>query len=131
MREKVVRKIETGKYEASIASSAQLLQDNREVVKPVCQDHVIIEEADAVDIDNRNRPLSPETLALMCDEQDGMFFGNGSANGVAIDNTNQNMIQKSSNSDGCTDVYEEQERLILTKFRDILCGLITLGSIKG
>ncbi|XP_027190158.1 protein tesmin/TSO1-like CXC 5 [Cicer arietinum] len=130
MREKVVRKIETGKYEASIASSAQLLQDNREVVKPVCQDHVIIEEADAVDIDNRNRPLSPETLALMCDEQDGMFFGNGSANGVAIDNTNQNMIQKSSNSDGCTDVYEEQERLILTKFRDILCGLITLGSIK-
>lgn len=128
MRGKVDQQIETGKYKASIASSAQSLQDSRDVIKPVCDDHVNKDEADAVDI---NRPLSPETLALMCDEQDEMFFGNGSANGVACNSTYQNMIQKSSNSDGCTGVYAEQERLILTKFWDVLRGLITLGSIKG
>ena len=36
-----------------------------------------------------------------------------------------------SNSDGCTDVCREQERLILTKFLDVLRGLVTHGSIKG
>jgi hypothetical protein len=131
VRGEVVRKIGPGKYEASIASSAQLLQDSKSVLKPVCENHANKDVADAVDIDIRNRPPSPETLELMCDEQDGMFFSNGSANGVAIDNTYLNMIQKSSNSDGCTDAYAEQERIILTKFRDVLGGLVTLGSIKG
>jgi protein lin-54 len=131
MRGKAARKIETEKYEASIASSSQLLQDSRDVAKPVSENHANKDVADAVDIDIHNRPLSPETLKLMCDEQDGMFFGNGSANGVAIDNTYQNMIQKSSNSDGYTAVYAEQERLILTKFRDVLGELIIIGSIKG
>ncbi|CAK8568844.1 unnamed protein product [Lathyrus sativus] len=131
MRGKEVRKVETRKSEASTASSAQLLQDSRKVVKPVCENHANKDVTDAVDIDICNRPLSPETLELMCDEQVGMFFDTGSANGVTIDNTKHNMIQKSSNSDGCTDTYAEQERLILTKFRDVLGGLITLGSIKG
>lgn len=131
MRGKAARKIKTEKYEASIASSSQLLQDSRDVVKPASENHANKDVADAVDIDIHNRPLSPETLKLMCDELDEMFFGNGSANGVAIDNTYQNMIQKSSNSDGYTAVYAEQERLILTKFRDVLGELIILGSIKG
>ncbi|XP_045799475.1 protein tesmin/TSO1-like CXC 5 [Trifolium pratense] len=130
VRGEVVRKIGPRKYEASIASSAQPLQDSRSVLKPVCENHANKDVTDAVDIDIGNRPPSPETLGLMCDEQDGMFFGNGSANGVAIDNTYLNMIQTSSNSDGCTDAYAEQERLILTKFRDVLGGLVTLGSIK-
>lgn len=131
MRGKMDRPIEPGKYEASNALSAQLLQHSRDVVKPVCDEHASKDEVDAVDVDNHNRPLSPETLALMCDEQDEMFFGNGSAIGLACNSTYQNVIQKSSYSDGCTDVYGEQERLILTKFRDVLRGLITLGSIKG
>lgn len=130
MRGKVYQQIQTGKFEASIASSAQSLQDTRDVHKPICDDRVNKDEADGVDINNYNRPLSPETLALMCDEQDGMFLGNSSENGVACNSNCQNMIQKSSNSDGCTDVYGEQERLVLTKFWDVLRGLITLGSIK-
>ncbi|XP_024634048.1 protein tesmin/TSO1-like CXC 5 [Medicago truncatula] len=129
MRGKAARKIKTEKYEASIASSSQLLQDSRNVVR-ASENHANKDVADAVDIDIHNRPLSPETLKLMCDELDEMFFGNGSANGVAIDNAYQNMIQKSSNSDGYTAVYAEQERLILTKFRDVLGELIILGSIK-
>ncbi|CAL5205198.1 unnamed protein product [Lathyrus oleraceus] len=131
MRGKEVRKVETRKSEASTISSAQSLQDSQKVVKTDCENHANKDVTDAVDIDVRNRPLSPETLELMCDEQDVMFFDTGSANGVAIENTKHNMIQKSSNSDGCTDTYAEQERLILTKFRDVLGGLITLGSIKG
>lgn len=131
MSGKEVRKIETRKSEAAAASSAQSLQDSQEVVKPDCENHANKDVTDAVDIDIRNRPLSPETLELMCDEQDVMFFDNVSANGVAIDNIEHNMTQKFSNSDGCTDTYAEQERLILTKFRDVLGGLITLGSIKG
>ncbi|CAI8599823.1 unnamed protein product [Vicia faba] len=130
MRGKEVRKIETRKSEASTASSAQSLQDSREVVTPDCENHANKDVPDAVDIDIRKMPLSPETLELMCDEQDVMFFDNVSANGVAIGNTEHNMNQKSSNSDGCTDTYAEQERLILTKFRDVLGGLITLGNIK-
>ncbi|XP_058785164.1 protein tesmin/TSO1-like CXC 5 isoform X2 [Vicia villosa] len=129
MRGKEVRKIETRKSEAS-TSSVQSLQDSRKVVKPDCENHANKDVTAAVDIDFRNMQLSPETLELMCDEQDVIFFDNVSANGVAIDNTEHNMIQKSSNSDGCSDTYAEQERLVLTKFRDVLGGLITLGSIK-
>ncbi|KAJ1396406.1 Tesmin/TSO1-like CXC domain [Sesbania bispinosa] len=130
MRDKVDRQIGTGKFEASIASSAQSPQETRDTHKPDCDDHINKDEANAVYIDNCNRPLSPETLALMCNEQDEMIFGDGSANGVACNSTYQNMIQKSANSDECTDVYGEQERLVLTKFWDVLRGLVTLGSIK-
>ncbi|KAL3013913.1 hypothetical protein AAZX31_06G079900 [Glycine max] len=127
---KVDQQTKTGNFEASVASSSKSLQETRDVHQLVCDDHVNKDEADAVDIANYNRPLSPETLALMCDEQDDMIFGNSSANGVACNSTLQNMIQKSSNSDGCTDVCREQERLILTKFLDVLRGLVTHGSIK-
>ncbi|KAG5065671.1 hypothetical protein AAZX31_04G079500 [Glycine max] len=130
MRGKVDQQTKTGNFEASVASSAKSLQETRDVHQPACDDHVNKDEAEAVDVAHYNRPLSPETLALMCDEQDDMLFGNCSADGVACNSTFQNMIQKSFNSDGCTDVYREQERLILTKFLDILRGLVTHGSIK-
>ncbi|XP_057434686.1 protein tesmin/TSO1-like CXC 5 isoform X2 [Lotus japonicus] len=107
-------------------TESEALQDTRDVHNPVGDKM----STDAVDIHHYNRPLSPETRALMCDEQDVIFSGNGSANGVPCDGPCQNMIEKSSNSGGCTDVYEEQERFVLTKFWDVLRGLITLGSIK-
>ena len=131
MRGKVDQQTKTGNFEASVASSAKSLQETRDVHQPACDDHVNKDEAEAVDVAHYNRPLSPETLALMCDEQDDMLFGNCSADGVACNSTFQNMIQKSFNSDGCTDVCREQERLILTKFLDVLRGLVTHGSIKG
>lgn len=132
MRGKVDQQTKTGNFEASsIASSTKLMQETRDVHQPGCDGHMNKDEADAADIANYNRPLSPETEALMCDEQDEMLFGSSSANGVACNNTYQNMIQKSFVSGGCTDVYGEQERLILTKFLDVLRGLVTHGSIKG
>ncbi|KAL2346915.1 hypothetical protein Fmac_000915 [Flemingia macrophylla] len=120
----------SGNFEAYVASSAKSLQETRAVHWPVCDNRMNEHESDAVDIANCNQPLSPETVALMCDEQDDMLFGNNSANGVTCNSTYQNMIQNSFNSDVCTDVYGEQERLILSKFLDVLRGLITHGSIK-
>ncbi|KAL1337816.1 hypothetical protein HN51_032516 [Arachis hypogaea] len=127
MRAKVGLNVDAGKFKSSIPSSTQLLQDREDVRKFVCDDHK--DEVDRVDIDCYNRPLSPETLSLMCDEQDEVFFNNGSANRVACNNF-QSIVQKSSTSDRCPDVYEEQERVVLTKFWDVLRGLITVGSIK-
>ncbi|XP_050124041.1 protein tesmin/TSO1-like CXC 5 isoform X2 [Malus sylvestris] len=75
-----------------------------------------------------SRPMSPGTLALMCDEQDKMFMEAGLPNGAGTDNPS--MPQKSTQDIGFTEVYVEQERLVLTGFRDCLNHLITRGSIK-
>ncbi|XP_028802213.1 protein tesmin/TSO1-like CXC 5 [Neltuma alba] len=137
-RVRVDQQMEIKKFETSFASSAELLQDNKEVHKPVFGEHSKRNGAersgssdsgsDAVDIQNSVRPLSPGTLALMCDEQDEMFLSNSSANAVACND--QKMIHKPSNSDVYMDIYGEQERLVLTRFWDVLRGLITRGSIK-
>ncbi|CAA6665990.1 unnamed protein product [Spirodela intermedia] len=67
-------------------------------------------EQDGPEVQGGGRPMSPGTLALMCDEQDSMFmFPSG-----------QSMPE----------IYIEQERCILTEFRDCLRNLITYGKIK-
>ncbi|KAL9440208.1 hypothetical protein AB3S75_018964 [Citrus x aurantiifolia] len=71
------------------------------------------------------RPLSPGTRALMCDEEDSAFMQAGPQTGLASKST----VQK-SNAYASTRIYAEQERLILTRFRDFLNRLITCGSIK-
>ncbi|KAF2304459.1 hypothetical protein GH714_031683 [Hevea brasiliensis] len=43
----------------------------------------------------------------------------------------QNKTQISSNGHECSEVYAEQEKLILTRFRDFLNRLVTCGSIKA
>ncbi|KAJ4708047.1 Protein tesmin/TSO1-like CXC 5 [Melia azedarach] len=82
--------------------------------------------SDAGDLLNE-RPLSPGTRALMCDEEDTVFMSAGPPTGLAnhCKNTNQNSSGYES-----TRIYAEQERLILTGFRDFLNRLITCGSIK-
>ncbi|XWS17286.1 hypothetical protein CRYUN_Cryun33cG0054200 [Craigia yunnanensis] len=75
------------------------------------------------------RPMSPGTLALMCDEQDTIFMAAASANGI-----NGHGCSTSSQlpyGQGMTEIYAEQERIVLTKFRDCLNRLITFGEIKG
>ncbi|KAI4337483.1 hypothetical protein L6164_015894 [Bauhinia variegata] len=128
----------TENYEASITSSAQVQKDNTEDYKPLSDDRFDLNEADVGEINDSgpdgvepykySRPLSPATLALMCDEQDETFLADDSANRVACGG--QHVSQKSSNADGYTHVYEQQERLVLTRFWDVLRGLITRGSIK-
>jgi hypothetical protein len=84
--------------------------------------------SDGIDMDD-GRPMSPGTLALMCDERDTMFMAAGSPDGVV--GHGQNTSQKSSNGHVFTGLYAEQERLVLTRLRDFLNRLITCGSIRG
>lgn len=75
----------------------------------------------------KSRPMSPLTLALRCDEQDTMFMAADSPNGLA------NHVHSSSSrlrEQSTSEVYAEQERIVLAKFRDCLNRLITFGELK-
>lgn len=84
-------------------------------------------EVDGVDMEN-GRPMSPGTLALLCDEQDPMFTE--AISPIGISNHGQNINPKSSRGQEFTKVYVEQERLSLTRLWDFLNRVVTCGSIK-
>ncbi|KAF5940233.1 hypothetical protein HYC85_021400 [Camellia sinensis] len=73
------------------------------------------------------RPPSPSTLALMCDEQDTMVMATGSPDAAA---SNGSLTNQSSQGQIFTELYAEQERIVLTKFWNFLNRLISCGSIK-
>ncbi|XAR67014.1 hypothetical protein NMG60_11013423 [Bertholletia excelsa] len=76
----------------------------------------------------KGRPMSPGTLALMCDEQDTMFMAAASPKGLR--DIGCNTASQLPHGQCKTKIYAEQERVVLTKFRDCLKRLITLGEIK-
>ncbi|KAL9666428.1 hypothetical protein QQ045_000759 [Rhodiola kirilowii] len=78
--------------------------------------------------DTMKRPLSPGTLALMCDEQDTLFMANNTPNRM----TGHGGMSGSQlpNGNEMTEAYAEQERVVLTKLRDTLNRLIYFGEIK-
>ena len=137
---KMDRQTERGSIETIVSSAqaSEMSQKGNCVQNGATDDHTIENQADADrsgnsgadgdDVQNA-RPLSPGTRALMCDEDDAMFMAAGSPNVLA--DHSQSMTQKSSNGHECTEVYAEQERLVLTRFRDFLNQLISCGSIKG
>lgn len=65
--------------------------------------------------------MSPGTLALMCDEQDTMFTASQNAVPQQTVTVNQNQSA----------LYAEQEKVVLTEFRDCLRKLVTCGRMKG
>ncbi|KAL8254831.1 hypothetical protein R6Q59_033052 [Mikania micrantha] len=74
--------------------------------------------------DSKGRPLSPGTLALMCDEQDTVFTtltSNGPGLGLNGINAPSQVV---------TETYAAQEKIILSTFRDCINRLITLGELK-
>ncbi|URE38379.1 Tesmin TSO1-like CXC domain containing protein [Musa troglodytarum] len=77
-------------------------------------------ESDCGDGQKGGRPMSPGTLALLCDEQDTVFM-TSQATGTA---------PRSSNNYNTSEVYAEQERCVLTEFRDYLLKLVTYGRMK-
>lgn len=76
----------------------------------------------------KGRPMSPGTLALMCDEQDAVFMASASPNGLMGNHNTSSLLPYGQ---GMTEVYAEQEKIVLTKLRDCLNRLITFGEIKG
>ncbi|KAF2304846.1 hypothetical protein GH714_039160 [Hevea brasiliensis] len=77
----------------------------------------------------KGRPMSPGTLALMCDEQDTMFMA--AASPIGLTGHGCSATSQLPCGQGMTEIYAEQERVVLTKFRDCLNRLITFGEIKG
>ncbi|GER28799.1 tesmin/TSO1-like CXC domain-containing protein [Striga asiatica] len=74
---------------------------------------------------SKGRPMSPSTLALMCDEEDTMFTSAASSSELVVDNHVSSQLREE------TEAYAEQERIVLTKFRDCLNRLITVVSLSS
>ncbi|XP_071723703.1 protein tesmin/TSO1-like CXC 5 [Rutidosis leptorrhynchoides] len=76
---------------------------------------------------SKGRPMSPGTLALMCDEEDTVFTTSAS-NGVGPDSAGG--PSQLPTGQVVTETYAAQEKIVLTAFRDCLNRLITLGELK-
>ncbi|XP_051131794.1 protein tesmin/TSO1-like CXC 5 isoform X2 [Andrographis paniculata] len=74
---------------------------------------------------SKGRPMSPSTLALMCDEQDTAFTTAARPDRLEVNSNASSHLPVEQ-----SEAYGEQERIVLTKFRDCLNRLITLGEIK-
>lgn len=124
--------------ETSLTSSALNRDKEPDIPKSVVDDRSSVNQSDGMVIDDsgsdgsdvlKGRPMSPGTLALMCDEQDPMFTEAATPNGT-LGNGN-NTAPQLPYEQGKSNIYEEQERVILTGFRDYLRRLVTCGTIKG
>ncbi|RYR57454.1 hypothetical protein Ahy_A05g023188 [Arachis hypogaea] len=126
--------------ETSLASSNQSQLPNQkegDVEKAMADDCSSANQADKISPDNsssdgadvpKGRPMSPGTLALMCDEQD-TFMTAASPVGTMAHGCNTS--SQFPYGQGMTEEYAEQERIVLTKFRDFLNRVITMGEING
>uniref|UniRef100_A0A0E0IB03 CRC domain-containing protein n=1 Tax=Oryza nivara TaxID=4536 RepID=A0A0E0IB03_ORYNI len=86
----------------------------------IAEGRLELPRADPFDIQKGNkRPLSPGTQALMCDEQDAIFQ-DSKAPDATPSTTEENLV----------DIFKEQEKLVLTNFRDYLCKLATCGKLQ-
>lgn len=117
--------------EASVASSNQVQKDKLESrVQVLSGGNIVHTDAtgsDPVDV-HHDRAMSPGTLELMCDEQDRTFLEAQSPS-VVVGCSKQPKMN-SSCTEGFTDIYAEQERLVLTNFLNCLNKLVTSGSIQ-
>ncbi|RZC50309.1 hypothetical protein C5167_018737 [Papaver somniferum] len=133
-----VRAVSENQNGNSLASSNQEREDTpkeQDTQKPLADDHLRENQADKVIPDDsgldgidlqKERPMSPATLALMCDEKDAMFIAQASPGGAGLQGCNKPVPYGQDMSE----VYAEQERLVLTGFRDCLRRIITCGRIK-
>ncbi|OVA20322.1 CRC domain [Macleaya cordata] len=131
-----VRENQTESFLASSNKDREDIQKEQDVQKAVADDRSSGNQADKTGIDDSGsdgtdvqkggRPMSPGTLALMCDEQDTMFMAAASPSGATLHSHNTPLPY----GQDMTEVYAEQERLVLTGFRDCLRRIITFGRIK-
>ncbi|URD71919.1 Tesmin TSO1-like CXC domain containing protein [Musa troglodytarum] len=79
-----------------------------------------VHKSDCEDEHKGQRPMSPGTLALMCDEQDTMFMTSQNASTTLASRCDPNISK----------VCAEQERCVLMEFRDYLRKIVTYGRMK-
>lgn len=115
--------------ETSLASSAQdhSQGNNKDAadVEMVSADENQADKSGPEDA-SKGKPLSPATLALMCDEQDTIFMVAAASPNGSVD-----LDGCGANSQGQSEMYAEQERVVLTRFRDCLSRLISYAELKG
>ena len=70
----------------------------------------------------KKRAMSPGTLALMCDEQDTLFTAPPSPSGLPY---------SAGQRPYGTTLHAEQERIILSEFRDCLRKIVAVGKRRG
>ncbi|CAN8326385.1 unnamed protein product [Cochlearia groenlandica] len=75
---------------------------------------------------SKGNPLSPATLALMCDEQDTISMVEASPANGSMDPGGCG-----TKSQGQSEIYAEQERVVLTTLRDCFIRLISYGEQKA
>ncbi|KAF8090333.1 hypothetical protein N665_0479s0036 [Sinapis alba] len=102
--------------ETSLAASAQDNNNGTDIEKAASGNEAGAEESNSNG--SKGKSLSPETLALMCDEQDTMLMVAASSN------------CSSQLPNGQDQVYAEQEKIVLTKLRDCLNRLISYAELK-
>ncbi|OIT01632.1 PREDICTED: protein tesmin/TSO1-like CXC 6 [Nicotiana attenuata] len=129
-----------GQREASLASSTQERVQNQKDsstekdMLDCCSsgdqgEKISVEESSLDGADVSKRPMSPGTLALMCDESHTMFAAAvASPNDLAT--LSCNTSSQLPHGQGMTETYAEQERIVLMKFRDCLNRLVDLGQLK-
>uniref|UniRef100_A0ACD5TXB1 Uncharacterized protein n=1 Tax=Avena sativa TaxID=4498 RepID=A0ACD5TXB1_AVESA len=94
--------------------------ENSLIAVPVTEERSGISSSDPSDTwkDNR-RPVSPGTQALMCNEQDELFWTSSVAAAIP-----------SSTKEKLPDIYKEQEKLILTNLLHYLRDLSNCGRLQ-
>ncbi|XP_033130577.1 protein tesmin/TSO1-like CXC 6 [Brassica rapa] len=102
--------------ETSLASSAQDNNNGTEIEKAASGNEAGADESNSDG--SKGKSLSPETLALMCDEQDTMLMVAASSN-YSVEPPN-----------GQDQGYAEKEKIVLTKFRDCLNRIISYAELK-
>lgn len=83
------------------------------------------EPEDGTDGPNKQRPMSPGTLSLMCDEQDSTITAPPSPSGSCTGGF------PSQRPSLLPSMHAEQERAILTEFRDCLRRVVSVGNKRG
>ncbi|KAK4490924.1 hypothetical protein RD792_001643 [Penstemon davidsonii] len=115
---------------------SQLVKDSAEVAKTLSEINgtdvnwaksLVVSSHEDIKDDQNGRPLSPGTLALMCDERDTTFMTADDSSKVTELNTRTPI--KSTSTHGPNQLEVEQETLVLTRLRNFLNGLVTHGRI--
>lgn len=93
---------------------------DREAVQKELDTHACLPESSSYEWNNTNRPVSPGSQVLMCDELDTLSQLSRAEDAIHS-TTTQNL----------PDIFIEQEKRVLTNFRDYLYMLAYCGRVKG
>lgn len=117
-----------GKYETRVGENGEAQprtvdERNHDQKAKVSIDRTASSDGDE---ERPQRPMSPGTLALMCDEKDPLFTAPPSpVGGMAAEEVS------TSGSSHAAVLYAEQERAILSEYRDCLQRIIAMGKRRG